>query len=257
MITRVLAVGLLAGALAGLAVAVLQEFSTTPIILEAETYEHATRSEDSAAFMTTAAEFNGSEARLILVHDHPEPGSASEGDNDQWGPRDGIERTFYTGIATIATGVGFALILLAGMLLSGDPINERRAMIWAAAGFISTGLAPALGLPPELPGMAAADLGARQAWWFATVATTAAGLWLILRNDGSWVRLSGVALILSPHLLGAPHLGDPRISGVPAHLASEFVAKSLTLHAVLWGLTGFFVGFWWQRMGGHHIEQPT
>ena len=41
MITRVLATGLLAGFLAGAAIAALQNFTTTPLILAAEVYENA------------------------------------------------------------------------------------------------------------------------------------------------------------------------------------------------------------------------
>ena len=41
MLTRVLSVGLLAGLLAGLAIALLQQVTTTPLILAAETYEKA------------------------------------------------------------------------------------------------------------------------------------------------------------------------------------------------------------------------
>jgi predicted cobalt transporter CbtA len=39
MVARVLSVGLLAGFLAGLLIAVLQQVTTTPLILLAETYE--------------------------------------------------------------------------------------------------------------------------------------------------------------------------------------------------------------------------
>ena len=39
MLARVLSVGLLAGLLAGLLIAVLQQVTTTPLILLAETYE--------------------------------------------------------------------------------------------------------------------------------------------------------------------------------------------------------------------------
>src|SRR5665647_2517250 len=154
MITRVLATGLLAGLLAGLAVAVLQTFTTTPIILEAEVYEKA----DEAKAQHSALVLPG-EARLILVHaeaqaegqDH----AAHEG-AEEWEPQDGLPRTLYASTATIATGIGFALMILAGMLAAGDRINERNAMAWAAAGFVVTGLAPGLGLSPEVPGMVAA-----------------------------------------------------------------------------------------------------
>ena len=90
------------------------------------------------------------------------------GGAEEWAPADGAERILYTSTATIAASIGFAFLLIAGMLLAGDTINERTALAWAAAGFVVTGLAPAVGLSPELPGMPAADLFARQGWWVLT-----------------------------------------------------------------------------------------
>src|SRR5271154_6099167 len=98
MIPRVLMVGLLAGLLAGLLVATLQHFVTTPLILAGEVYESA-------------------EAPAADGHD-------MAGMSD-WKPADGIERTAFTSVATIATSAGFALILLAGMLASGDKITVK------------------------------------------------------------------------------------------------------------------------------------
>ena len=39
-------------------------------------------------------------------------------------------------------------------------------------------LAPAFSLAPEVPGIAAADITARQLWWFATVASAGIAMWL-------------------------------------------------------------------------------
>ena len=176
MITRVLAVGLLAGLLAGLAVASLQAYTTTPIILEAEVFERGATAPQGSASLNTAPRLyrDIGEARVILVHDGETHSPAGEAAAEAWSPADGLERTFYTSTATIATAVGFALIILAGMLVAGDGIDERRAMAWAAAGFVATGLAPAVGLSPELPGMPAADLAGRQEWWALTAIATAA-----------------------------------------------------------------------------------
>jgi cobalt transporter subunit CbtA len=258
MITRVLAVGLLAGLIAGLCVAVLQTVTTTPLILEAEVFEKAdeAKAEGASVWYGSGRGSVASEARVILVHAEAH-GATAGGAEEAWAPRDGLERTLYASTATIATAIGFALILLAGMLAARDPIDERRAIAWAAAGFVVTGLAPCLGLSPEVPGMAAADLVGRQEWWLATALATAVGLWLILRTDSILLRLLAVVILLAPHVWGAPHIAEEHVSSVPAHLAAQFAATSLAVQATLWLLTGFFVGFLWRRMGAGHGSQPT
>lgn len=258
MITRVLATGLLAGLLAGLAVAVLQTFTTTPIILAAEVYEKADEAKAQGASLEVGPKVLVGGARLILVHGSADAHAAAGHEvAAEWEPQDGLERTLYASTATIATAIGFALLILAGMLFAGDRIDERRAMAWAAAGFVVTGLAPGLGLSPEVPGMVAADLAGRQLWWAATAVSTAIALWLILRTDNNWVRLAAVGLLLAPHILGGPHVVEPTASNVPAELAARFAATSLAVHAALWVLTGFFVGFWWRKLGSSDVSQPA
>lgn len=247
MITRVLSVGLMAGFAAGLLVAALQQFTTTPLILAAEVFETAS-ADNPLSFGRWDRGAAGDEARLILVHaEHG--GAAAGGEEAGWKPADGLERTLYTSTATVGTAIGFALLLLAGMLASGDKIEEKRALVWAAAGFVITGLAPAAGLAPELPGMPAADLLARQVWWGGTVAATAIALWLFLRADNAWLRVVAVVLVLAPHIIGAPHLHEAAQSRVPPELAARFAATSLVIHAALWVLTGLFVGWFWKRIG--------
>jgi cobalt transporter subunit CbtA len=217
VIHRVLTVGLLAGLLAGLVVATLQHFVTTPLILQGEVYE--------------AQQATG---------DHDMAGM------DDWKPADGIERTAFTSIATIATAAGFALILLAGMLVAGDPITVRVAFGWAVAAFVATGLAPALGLAPELPGSAAGPLLERQVWWVGTAIATGAALWLFLRSQTVLPKIIAVALLALPHLIGAPEAVRFE-SKAPAELAAHFVAASLTIQAALWILSGVAAGALWTR----------
>lgn len=240
MISRVLAAGLLAGLMAGLAVAILQVFTTTPLIVEAERFEGGHSHDHAALFRNALFETASNDAGLIAVH--------AEDGAETWMPADGLERTVFTGIATIGTAIGLAFVLLAGMLLAGDRITETAAIGWAAAGFAVTGLAPAAGLPPELPGMPAADLAGRQAWWIATAVCTAVALWLILRSEHGWAKALGLLILVAPHVWGAPHPEGLAESAVPAHLAAEFASLSLAVHAALWGLTGFFAGFWWPRL---------
>lgn len=220
ILRRILTAGLIAGIIAGTAVTVLQRLQVTPLILAAETYETA------------------------VDHQH-EHGTAAEEATDSWAPADGIERTTFTWLANILTGTGFGLVLAAAMGFAGRAVDGRRGVLWGLAGYGVFTIAPALGLPPELPGMVAADLAARQIWWLMAAGGAAAGLALIafaparpIRRPLQWV---GVVLILLPHLFGAPQ--EAAASGpVPAELAARFVVASLAASAVFWLLLGMVVG---------------
>ncbi|MFN0194472.1 MAG: CbtA family protein, partial [Aestuariivirga sp.] len=152
MIGRVILAALLAGVAAGLIMGLIQHLRLDPYIFEAEKF-------DAAA-----------------PHDH---GAGAESHASEWTPEDGLERTFYTFVNRAIAGAGFAAILAAVSLLSGLPITRRNGVIWGLCGFIAVSLAPAAGLPPELPGMPAGDLLQRQIWWIATIIATGAGLYLI------------------------------------------------------------------------------
>src|SRR5215813_3051775 len=120
MLTRVMSVGLLAGLLAGLLIALVQQVTTTPLILLAETYEKQVEAASTPPAAGATHSHDG-------AHDH--------GHDDGWKPADGLERFFYTSIATVVTAVGVSFLLLAGMVFAGDTIDERRALAWAMAGF--------------------------------------------------------------------------------------------------------------------------
>ena len=244
MITRVLSVGLLAGFAAGLLVALVQHFTTTPLILAAEKFETAFNP------APTSRERLASEsgvARLVLVHSTHDDAGAGGHEHDGWQPADGFERTFYTTTATVATAIGFALLMLGGLLFADGRIDTSKALSWAAAGFVVTGLAPALGLAPELPGMQAAGLVERQVWWLGTAAATALALWLFFQTSAMWLKAIAVVLLVAPHIVGAPHPHHFEASRVPAELAARFASASLVTHAILWALTGLGVGWLWQR----------
>jgi cobalt transporter subunit CbtA len=233
MVNRVLAVSLLAGLLAGLIVAALQHVTTTPLILKAETYEAALR-----AVAPSQAAFS-SDAKIILAH-----GNEAHGEHAEWKPQDGLQRTLFTSLVTIATAIGFAALLLAGMIAANDSIDEKPAMIWAACGFLAFGLVPATGLAPELPGAASAALEQRQLWWLVTALVTAGGLFVFLRVEAPWLRALAVLAMLVPHVIGAPHPAAPE-SKVPAEVAAHFASLSLAIQAALWLATGFAVGRLW------------
>lgn len=248
MLTRILGVSLLAGALAGVLVAGVQHFTTVPLILKAEVYE---KPEASSAIDTgvtrTSWSFGGAQVLLAQTetsgHDH----SAGEhSDHEAWEPADGIERTLYASLATIGTGVGFALMLLAIMIVSGVEITVRSATLWGLGAFVATGLATGLGLPPEIPGSAAAELLPRQIWWISTAVATALGIWLLFQRSQPLAIAAAVALIVAPHLIGAPE-PEAFSSTAPAELAGHFASSSLAVQATLLLLVGAFVGYFWRR----------
>jgi len=229
VLTRILSVGLLAGLLAGLLIAALQQVTTTPLILVAETYE---KPAEASAAPAPRPSHHGADA-----HAHGEG----------WKPADGMPRFFFTAITTIATAIGVAFVLMAVMVFAGVPIDERRALAWAIAGFVACGLAPAAGLAPELPGSVAGDLVGRQVWWIGTAIATAVALWAFLRADQHpLVRLGAVVLLLAPHFIGAPHPHELE-SKVPAELAAQFTALSLAVQALLWALVGIGIGLLWPK----------
>ena len=157
---------------------------------------------------------------------------------------------FYAILADLLAGIGFALMLVAGMALAADwrgvAVDLRRGLLWGAAGFLAFALAPALGLPPALPGAEAAGLAARQLWWLGTALATAAGLAAIVFGRPAMWRIAGIAAILAPHLLGAPQSPAPGASG---GLASPFALLSLAVSAVFWLVLGGGAGFLYDRLG--------
>ncbi len=241
MLMKFIKSALVAGFAAGILVAALQAVTTTPLILEAERYEGGMAS--AGEILVAHFAKNQSDAFVHLAH-----GTEAHGAKETWAPEDGLERTLSTSIATIGTTFGFALVLLAAMVLSNATITARTGLIWGAAAFAATGLAPALGLSPELPGAAAAVLEDRQIWWIGTALATAVGLFLALRVSTPLAIVAGLVLIAIPHVIGAPH-PDDYISDVPSELSGHFAAASLVVHAVTWAATGCIAGFVWERSG--------
>lgn len=206
---------LLAGLLAGLATSLLQELRVTPLLLEAERLEQ----------------------RVVHLH-----ADGSEHIHE-WTPENGWERRGWTAIANVVTGWAFALLLSAGMLWRGKAVDAASGVTWGLLAFLAFSVAPALGLPPELPGMAAADLADRQVWWLGTVLASVTGLTLLLEGSALWLRVAGGAFLLAPHVLGAPHPVAAE-SSVPAELSAQFAIASLVTSAGFWATLGALCG--WQ-----------
>jgi cobalt transporter subunit CbtA len=227
MIGRVLLAALLAGIAAGLFMSVIQHVRITPLILEAEKYENAgghQHSHETAAGETEIAQIT-------------EPGAEEEA----WAPTDGIERTLYTTLASVVAGAGFAALLAGISILLGMRITPANGVLWGICGFLCVHLAPAAGLAPELPGMPAADLMMRQVWWIGTIIATGAAIALFTLRTEPWAKVAAIALLLVPHVIGAP-VPPTHESGVPAGLAAEFAANTLAAAFLFWCAIGGLLG---------------
>jgi cobalt transporter subunit CbtA len=209
---KLMFVVLSSGAIAGMVLFAVQHFTVVPLIEAAETYETAGGSHEDEA----------------------------------WQPANGWERTSYTALASVLSGIGFAALLFGSVAISGKPINARGGALWGLAAFACFGVAPALGLPPQPPGLAVGGLYERQIWWAGTAIATAIGLWLLAGRGRTWpLRIGGVVCLLLPHVIGAPIATGQ--SSVPAQLVRQFTIASLATTGMFWLLLGTLGGFIYRR----------
>ncbi len=231
-----------AGVAVCLAVSALQAVTTGPLILHAEVYEDAGGAAPEAAIAGAAAV-----EAVAAVDRHVAGTPAHEHEEEAWAPADGLQRTAYTALANLVVGAAVALMLLGAMALLGQPIDAGRGLMFGAAGFVAVSLLPALGLPPELPGTPAGDILLRQGWWIATAVASAVAIGLLaFARPWPW-KLAGLALIVLPHVIGAPE--PPSLEAAyPAALAGEFVIASMAVSALLWLLAGLSAGWLYPRL---------
>ncbi len=239
MLKKLLAGGLFAGLGAGVLAAVLQLWLTVPLILEAELYETGVLTH----FVGAAEDGTPSATeKKVTIEAHEKAHEAGES---------GIERHLLTFSADLVIWVAFAILLSVAISLAlgaglTASIDWRRGIVWGLCGFLAFHLAPAAGLPPELPGSSAAPLTARQIWWTATVLLTAAGTAFVAFGKGWWPVALGLALVLLPHLVGAPH--PDAFGGVTSpELQALFVGRSLAVNAAAWLFMGALAGLYWSR----------
>lgn len=211
---RLVCAALCAGLVAGVAVAAAHQIATAPLILAAESYEQP------------------------AAHDHAAAA---------WEPENGIERTLYTLAADLLAAIGFALLLAAGLALRGAEATWRDGLFWGLAGFAVFTLAPGLGLPPEIPGTAAAPLGARQLWWLETSVATGAGLALLAFTRRAAYAALAVLLIVLPQLVGAPQPAEHAADAAPAALAHRFVVAVTVTSLLFWAILGAATGYFYRR----------
>jgi cobalt transporter subunit CbtA len=186
-------------------------------------------------------------AEAFETHEHT--GGQEHHHKSEWKPEEGWERHLFTAAGTILTGIGFAALLVSMSALGGYGLNVKHGLLWGLAGFLCFTVAPALGLPPEPPGVPVADLRARQLWWLVTAAATAAGLILIGRGRNWIVRICGGVVLVLPHVIGAPHAPGQQV--VPAHLVREFAVAAIVGNGLFWLVLGGMAGVLFPTVAPH------
>ncbi|TWI50983.1 cobalt transporter subunit CbtA [Pseudomonas duriflava] len=215
-----------AGLLAALVLSLFQILWITPLLLQAETYEVASES-------------------MVEPHEHAPGAPAHHHDAEAWAPADGWERTLSTLGGNLVVAVGFSL-MLAGLFTLRQPNRAWQGVLWGIAGYLTFCLAPSLGLPPELPGTAAADLTLRQGWWIGTAAATAASLALLVFTRHWALRLVALVLLVLPHIIGAPQPAE-HSSLAPESLQSHFRLAALISNAAFWIALGWLSAWFYTR----------
>ena len=246
MFRRLVLIAVMAGLVAGGLVTLAQHFGTGSIIARAEVYERSAARAGQAAMPTpTTAGVAAHAAHDAVARSHP--ATDTQEASSAWEPDEGVERTLYTLLANILTATAFSLLLTAAIELRGGIVDWRAGLFWGLAGFATFTLAPGLGLPPELPGNAAAPVPARQLWWALTAAATAGGLALLFLQRRPLRTLAGVMLLIVPQLYGAPQ-PDEYLRAAPAGLEHEFVVVATTTSLAFWivlgALTGYLLSTW-------------
>lgn len=208
MLKSIVAAAALAGLVAGLLLTAVQQIEVEPLIGAAEAREASHAVAAGAGNQNAAA----------------------------WAPHEGPERLTATAIANVVLATAYALLLGAAMSLRRH-LGWRTGVLWGIAGYVVFFVSPALGLPPQLPGNDAAPLADRQIWWIGAASCAAAGLWLaaFARRPG-W-RMLGLALVIVPHVVGAP------LSMGSGHEDSRaFIRATYVTNAALWLMLGVLMG---------------
>ena len=232
ILARIIYSALLAGIAAGVLLTSLQLASLQPIILAAERYEHG---------FDAAPGQDGGRAE----HSH---GGA---------PAAGAGRIARTLVANLLASTGFAAVLLALMCLSrlarGRYLSWSQGALWGLAGYAALFVAPAIGLPPEIPGIDAAPVEHRQLWWLLTALGVSIGL-AILGFAPARTKAVGILFVALPYIVGAPG-GDgvefahsnPAVVDELVRLHQRFIVSSAIVNLVFWLVLGLVCRYAFNR----------
>ncbi|WP_456388075.1 CbtA family protein [Profundibacter sp.] len=235
MTTRLFTSALFAGLVAGLIAVLLQWSIMEKLILEGEEYE--------------TGNLNHFAGVLVINEAGEAAGDAVEVEEEEEEPENLFKRYSLAFFAAFVVFVGWSLMMTAGFAIAekfGKRITIKDGLLWGIAGYAAVHMLPSIGLPPELPGTPAAELELRQLWWVSTVIASVLGFALIAYGQSVLYVVIGLALLVAPHLIGAPHMEG--YSGVaPPELSGEYVARSLAVGMIAWTALGLAAGYFWNR----------
>jgi len=248
MTKRMVTSAVFAGFAAGL-IAVLLHFAfVQKMILLSEQYEAG-----RLTHFAGGAPAHGHEDAPAQAEDTSEAGHSHDDDGHGAGHSHGdgaasdLQRNGLTVLFMILVYTGYALVLTAGFAaaeLWGRKIGPAEGLLWGIAGFAAFQLAPAMGLAPELPGTVAADITARQIWWWSTVLATGGAIALLAYGRQIWAFALAGALLAAPHVIGAPEV-EGYFGMAPPEVAAAFSARVLGAALVVWAALGWIAGHFW------------
>ena len=225
--------------LLGSAQTVLQRLQTVPLILAAEVFE-----EGKAEAVSTPPDAHVHAD--AAAHEHEHEHAAAE----EWSPAEGFERTAWTWVANVLHAFSMALLALAAMgwwtyRRGGSSGRFKLAFAVAASGWLSLHFWPSLGLHAEVPGMDAAALHARQAWWVLAVVCCVLACVTLAFGKHAWKFALAALLLAVPFLVGAPQHSGDALAGFTgaahaqmAELGRQFIWATTWLSLSFWALLG-------------------
>lgn len=184
-------------------------------------------------------------------HEHAAAQAHGHGEAQGAGGHEAQHRAAWTWVANVLHSFSMALLMFVVMgwwvwRRGGAVATWRLALAVAAAGLLSLNLWPALGLPAELPGMDAAALGARQAWWVLAAVSAAlacAALAGVVAEGlaSHWRWLAALLLLALPFLVGAPHPPDDPLAGFSDQARAQLQELERDF---IWTTHGMSLSFW-------------
>ncbi len=184
---------------------------------------------------------------VAVAHEHA---AAAENehhhDDTAWAPAAGSERSTWTWVANVLHAFSLALLVFVVMALwvwkRGNATPALRvAAVVSAAGWLSLHLWPSLGLPAAVPGMGAAPLHARQAWWLLAVVSSASACATLGFASAGWRWLVAAVLLAVPFVVGAPELEGDVLAGYGGDAQASLLKLG---HDFIWATTWASLSFW-------------
>jgi cobalt transporter subunit CbtA len=145
-----------------------------------------------------------------------------------------------------------ALMCLSRLKRKGK-ISWSQGSLWGLAGFTALFLGPAIGLPPEIPGMMAAAVEHRQIWWALCALSVAIGLGIFAFAPVR-VKALGLLFLVVPYSVGVPRVDapmfthpDPSAVQTLVGLQQQFIVSSAVTNLVFWLVLGLACCFAFNR----------